>query len=204
MKEIKKQIKNAYNLDQQIKALKLMEKYLKENPKDEEILLLKAQILEDSNLWGYLDEETKKIDPLQLINDIIKINPKYALAWNEKGNILSENPRTILKALVCYKKALELAPKEYIILFNMARCFQERNEHKKAINLFNSYIKHKPKNEEAFFYKAISHAYLKEKKQMIKSLKKSFKLDDGDLMQLQACQHPLLRSFLSDPITPSL
>ncbi|KKP36285.1 MAG: hypothetical protein UR28_C0047G0008, partial [Candidatus Peregrinibacteria bacterium GW2011_GWF2_33_10] len=53
MKEIKKQIKNAYNLDQQIKALKLMEKYLKENPKDEEILLLKAQILEDSNLWGY-------------------------------------------------------------------------------------------------------------------------------------------------------
>lgn len=173
-KDLKALAKETYNQGNLLKSLKLIDEYLQQNKVDDEAILFKAILLQDTNIWGYLDEKTQKIDPLNLVNQCIKLNPKNVLAWNQKGILLSENKGTYSKALDCFTKGLQYEPNNYDIIYNKGRLLLKMNLFKKAIILFQECLEYNSNDSEALFEKAKAHAALYHKDEMLKDLKLAF------------------------------
>jgi tetratricopeptide (TPR) repeat protein len=70
----------------------------------------------------------------------IQIDPRYALAHFDLGNVLDETGR-VREAIATYKTAIQLAPTYADAHYNLALAYEKLREPRKALQHWRTYIK---------------------------------------------------------------
>ena len=70
----------------------------------------------------------------------IEVDPRYALAYFDLGNVLDETGR-VQEAIQTYKTALQLAPTYADAHYNLALAFEKIREPRKALKHWQAYVK---------------------------------------------------------------
>jgi tetratricopeptide (TPR) repeat protein len=85
-----------------------------------------------------MDAETKNNPELviEYFDRAIRMDPGYAMAWNEKGNYLDLIGK-LDEALSCYDTALRLEPDDAEIWFNKGLTLKKMGREKDAISCIN-------------------------------------------------------------------
>jgi tetratricopeptide (TPR) repeat protein len=89
-----------------------------------------------------MDAETRN-NPVQVIeffDRAIKMDPGYAMAWNEKGNYLDRIGK-LDEALSCYDTALKIEPEDAEIWFNKGLTLKKVGREEDAVSCINRGIK---------------------------------------------------------------
>jgi tetratricopeptide (TPR) repeat protein len=130
----------------------------------------------------------------------LKINPKYAIAWANKGLALGKCKKHD-KALEAFEKALKLNPKLALTWANKGAAITRLNEDKKALKeyekaleAFEKALKINSKQAEAWYNMACTYSLMDKTEEAIVNLKYAIKLDpslkkeakgDPDFKELQ-------------------
>lgn len=102
-----------------------------------------------------------------------QIREKTAITYKEKAHDYFED-KAYIKAIVWYKKVLNLYPKDYITLFNIGISFYNMEKFSKAIVYLKSALKSNPHYANA--YEVLAKAYLEAGRlKAIKTLDKAYK-----------------------------
>ncbi|MGA2237439.1 MAG: tetratricopeptide repeat protein, partial [Terriglobales bacterium] len=70
----------------------------------------------------------------------IEIDPRYALAYFDLGNVLDETGR-VEEAIDTYKTAIQLAPTYADAHYNIALAYEKTREPRKALQHWRAYVK---------------------------------------------------------------
>ncbi|KAJ3413659.1 hypothetical protein HDV05_007727 [Chytridiales sp. JEL 0842] len=105
-------------LDKLQAALDITQKALDLDPKNLEVLLLRASLLQDSEMYD---------DALLLYRVAFTIAPDLPSIWNNIG-MCFYGKNKITAAIACLKHALYLAPFEWLIAYNLALCHVETGQ----------------------------------------------------------------------------
>lgn len=91
-----------------------------------------------ARLYLLMEQNQKALDHVQ---KSLEINNRMVLAYNLKGKI-HEKLENFVEAIKCYESALEIAPDDTNLSFNLAVAFFENDEHQKAKEIFEKiYLK---------------------------------------------------------------
>lgn len=83
-------------------------------------------------------------------NNAVKIDSKFAFAWDNMG-ICYRKLNRYKEAIDCYKKSLEIDPEGTVPLMNMAVAYNLLNLNKDAIETYEKYIKLHPEDPEGYY-----------------------------------------------------
>ncbi len=78
-------------------------------------------------------------------NKAIKLDSDYDLAYNDKGNALSQLGRYD-EAIACYQKAIEISPDLSFVYFNKGLAFEAQRKQQDALNCYLAAIELEPNN----------------------------------------------------------
>ena len=103
------------------------------------------------NLQGASNARIEKHDAaIESYNQAIKINPKYADAHMNKGNVLQEKGE-LDAAIESFNNSLSINPYHSIAHFNMGNALKENGELDAAVESYKKAIKIKPDYAESYF-----------------------------------------------------
>jgi tetratricopeptide (TPR) repeat protein len=106
----------------------------------------------------------------------IKINPRFALAYNVKGQALF-NLKQYQEALACYEKALGLRPKYIEAMNNKGLVLTAIGNYSKAIECFNQSIDLNPNDASIWNYKGLSFHALEKYEEAIECFDRAISLN---------------------------
>ncbi len=98
----------------------------------------------------YLGEFDHGID---LLDQAIKLNPKYLPPWNNKGNALTQQGKKE-EALKCYEMALQLDSSHASVLINMVGCLRDLGRIQDAANACDEAIERDSEDVLPYYTKA--------------------------------------------------
>ena len=104
------------------------------------------------------EENLKKGNYAQTVeytDKAIKINPRFAVAYNIKGQALSNLKRNH-EALLCYEKAIQLRPKYNAAINNKGLALAAMSEYDKAIDCFNQSTELNPNDFNIWNHKGLA------------------------------------------------
>jgi tetratricopeptide (TPR) repeat protein len=113
---------------------------------------------------------------LELLDEVIRLNPDNSEAWNDKG-ILLDSLDKHSEALECFEKALELQPAYNDALLNKGIALSGLNKQAEALDIFNEVLRYDSTLEEAWLNKGFANFSLRQFDQAVESLKKGLELD---------------------------
>lgn len=114
---------------------------------------------------------------LKIYNEIIKRNPKYVNAYINLAN-LKRDMNKLDEAIIFYKKADELSPKNYVIFYLLALTYQGLGDFKQCLRYARECLIIKPEFVKADHLISQSKKYTKDDND-IETLKK--KLDNNKI-----------------------
>ena len=94
-------------------------------------------------------------DTIEYTDKAIKINPRFAVAYNIKGQALF-NLKRYNEALLCYEKALQLRPKYIAAINNKGLALAAMSEYDKAIGCFNQSSDLNPNDSNIWNHKGLA------------------------------------------------
>ncbi len=196
--DLKIRAKNDFLQGKCLQALHVLNQYLEQNPNDDDAILFKARILANENIWGYLDKEIQQLEPIDLINRAIEINPKNSLAWNQMGLILTTEKK-YGEALRCYNIALQYQLDNYDIIFNKGCLMLEMNSFEEAISLFQKCLQQNSHDSQVLFEIAKAYAALRKKDKMLRFLELTFTSSENDHLQIMVQKgYPSFKHYVKD------
>ncbi len=96
---------------------------------------------------------------------LLKQSRKYTKSsiYQEMANIYKKQ-RKNKKAAEMYQKVIDLDPDRYYSYYSLANYYKYTlKDHKKAVQVWNAFIARKPKNPQAYYYRAEAHKSAKDK-----------------------------------------
>lgn len=105
-------------------------------------------------------------------NKALKIDPKFAFAWDDLG-LSYRKLKRYGEAIKCYQKSIELDPKGKTPLMNMAVAYQLDNDNKNSIKTYKDYIKIHPEDPEGYYGIARVYRFEKQYEEALESAYKA-------------------------------
>jgi tetratricopeptide (TPR) repeat protein len=140
----------------------------------------KVDVTEDPNdLIQDAVESLKAADynnTVEYSDKAIKINPRFAFAYNVKGQAFF-GLKQYQEAFLCYEKAIELRPKYIEAINNRALALSAIGDHAKAIESFNQSIDLNSRDPLIWNYKGLAFNALGKYKEAISSFDKAINLN---------------------------
>ena len=119
---------------------------------------------------------------LEVINKVIKINPNFAEAYNEKGGALNELKK-LESSIKCYDQAIKINPSYAHAYYNKGVVLQSLRKLESAIESYDKAIKIIPNFFQAHNNKAFALRKLNRLDDSIKSYYKAFEINpDNDFL----------------------
>lgn len=113
---------------------------------------------------------------IQILQDVVKHDPRNIVAWIKLGNILMDSTR-YFEAINAYEKALELDPKNVDVRVDMGTCYRRIGKPNRAVNEFRKAITINPRHPYARRNLGVVLAFdFKDKKQAIKEFEEYIRL----------------------------
>jgi len=103
----------------------------------------KGKTAEDWFELGYKEKDPEKIEEYYM--DASEIDPEDAIAWNKKGNSLS-NLKKYEEAIRCYDKALEINPAYHVALVNKAQALSKLELYDESIRCLDRALEIAPES----------------------------------------------------------
>ncbi len=117
-------------------------------------------------------------EAIEYFDKAIEIKPDYHDAWNNKGNTLAKLER-YEEAIACYDKAIAIKPDyHHDACYNKGTVLAELERYEEAIACYDKAIAIKPDKYEAWYNKACTYSLMKNKKEMLISLRKAIELNE--------------------------
>ena len=129
-------------------------------------------------LWknGKYTNPTKAVN---LLNKAIKQNPKFAKAYNNRGNAYRDL-KQYQKALNDYNKAISLNPKFVLAYSNRGNIYYDQKKYQMAIEDYNKSISLNPGYRMAYLNRGLAYHQQKKNNLACTDLKKACQLGDCD------------------------
>jgi len=115
---------------------------------------------------------------LAAYDEAIRINPGYALAWNNKGVTLSDLGRKD-EAIIAYDQALKINPGYALAWFNKGVALSDLGRKDEAIVAYDQALKINPGYALAWFNKGVALSDLGRKDEAIVAYDQALKIDPG-------------------------
>lgn len=106
-------------------------------------------------------EEGRKQDAIEEYTEAIKMDPDYAAAYNNRGN-LYRNLKEHGKAFEDYSKAIELDPNYAIVYNNLGILYKDLGDRENALENYNKAIELNPSYASAYYNRGILYKNLEE------------------------------------------
>ena len=114
---------------------------------------------------------------IELYDRAISLNPRLAIAWNNKGYVLNKLER-YEEALIVLEKSIQINP-DFIGAFNnYGDAFYGVGNYSEAMAAYDKCIEIDPENYEAWWNKGFCFAELEKAESAIQSFDKCIKIDD--------------------------
>ncbi len=122
---------------------------------------------------------TKPNQAINYLNKAIQKNPKFAEAFNNRGNAYRDINK-LQKAFADYNQAIRLK-QDYVQAYNnRGNIYYDLKKYKLAVNDYNKSIKLKPDFRLAYLNRGLAHHKMKNKKLACKDLQKACQMGDCD------------------------
>jgi len=108
---------------------------------------------------GYKEKDPKK--KIEYYSKCLKLDPKNAVAWNNKGLALYDLGR-YEEAIRCYDKVLEIDPKNAVAWNNKGNTLNKLGRYEEAIRCYDKALEIYPEYEEAKINKKLAEEKLRE------------------------------------------
>jgi len=118
----------------------------------------------------------KLADAERACKKAIKINPRYADAHNDLGNIYLKMGR-FKESFNAYRKALNLAPNHPMLLNNIGNVLMAQGEYEKALNWLNKSVELEPDNAATHCNLGNTFRSLGESRKAVAAYKQAFELN---------------------------
>ena len=115
-------------------------------------------------------------DALGAFDECLKLDPKNADAWNDKGLALSRLGRHE-DALRAYDECLKLDPKNINAWYNKGVALSDLGRHENALDAFDECLKLNPKEADAWNSRAGALSHLGREDEALASIDKAMQLD---------------------------
>ena len=122
---------------------------------------------------------TKPNQAVNYLNKAIQNNPKFAEAYNNRGNAYRDLNQ-LQKALKDYNQAITLKPNYVQAYNNRGNIYYEFKNYKLAVRDYNKSISIKPDYRLAYLNRGLAHHQLKQRNLACKDLRKACQLGDCD------------------------
>jgi tetratricopeptide (TPR) repeat protein len=129
--------------------------------------------------WQRLEHKKEYDKAIRDYDEAIRLDPKYALAFNSRGNAWS-NKKEYDKAIRDYDEAIRLDPKYALAYFNRGYAWYEKKEYDKAIRDFDQTLLLDPKYADAPYNKACCYARQERPEPALENLRLSIELGFRD------------------------
>jgi tetratricopeptide (TPR) repeat protein len=120
-------------------------------------------------------------DSQSVWRQVLRIDPKSSIAWNNLGNVLLERGE-VKEAIEHYKKALEIKPDYADAHFDLAVAFNEAGQLQAAVEQFQRGLEFDPQNAKARHLLGVAHARLGEIGKAVEEFRRSLTLSPGQSM----------------------
>jgi len=125
----------------------------------------------------FLNSEEGLLKAIELYDRAISLNPRLAIAWNNKGYVLNKLER-YEEALIVLEKSIQINP-DFIGAFNnYGDAFYGVGNYSEAMAAYDKCIEIDPENYEAWWNKGFCFAELEKAESAIQSFDKCIKIDD--------------------------
>ena len=122
---------------------------------------------------------TKPQQAIGYLNKAIQKNPKFAEAYNNRGNA-HRDLNQLQKAFADYNKAISLNPKYVHAYNNRGNVYYDLKKYKLAVNDYNKTIKLKPDFRLAYLNRGLAYHKMKNNALACKDLQKACQMGDCD------------------------
>ena len=124
----------------------------------------------------FLNSEEGLLKAIELYDRAISLNPRLAIAWNNKGYVLNKLER-YEEALIVLEKSIQINP-DFIGAFNnYGDAFYGVGSYSEAMAAYDKCIKIDPENHEAWWNKAFCFSMLEKTELALQSLDKCIQID---------------------------
>lgn len=115
-------------------------------------------------------------EAIQILKNVIKLNPNYAKAWHQWGLNLAKLDK-IEEAIGKFQKTIEINPTYEDAWYNYGFALVKIKRYPEAIKKFKETIRIKPDYEKAFFYWGVSLENLGNQKDAIEKYREALKIN---------------------------
>ena len=122
---------------------------------------------------------TKPNQAVNYLNKAIQKNPKFAEAYNNRGNAYRDLNK-LQKAFADYNQAIRLKPNYVQAYSNRGNIYYDLKKYKLAVNDYNKSISLRPDYRMAYLNRGLAYHKLKNKTLACKDLKKACQMGDCD------------------------
>ena len=125
---------------------------------------------------GYKEKDPKK--EIEYYSKCLKLDPKNADAWNNKGVALEKLGR-YEEAIRCFDKALEIinSEKDESVWFGKGFAFYNLGRYEEAIRCYDKALKIDPEDEVGWYIKGVALAELGRYEEAIRCFDKALEID---------------------------
>jgi len=158
--------KDYYNQEDHEKALEAIDKALKLRPGEHTASLLK-----------YFIDTKIQCEALEILDNLIEINPDCSSHWIDKGTILVAMGKNE-EGLIAYKKAIDIDPENSHTLYKVGRLLAYNlGKYSEAIEYFDMAIKKEPNFDDAWMCKGSAYGDLKKHGEALKCFDKAISIN---------------------------
>ena len=140
---------------------------------------IEAPVYKSFLFYGQGCYENEYRDSLLCYDKAIELNPKYALAYYNRGIVLNKLERQE-EALDSFDKAIELNPKDALAYYNRGTVLGELERQEEALDSFDKAIKLNPKYALAYYNRGTVLGELGRQEEALDSYDKAIELNPKD------------------------
>ncbi len=124
-------------------------------------------------------KEGRLQEAVEEYTEAIRMNPGYASAYNNRGNLYRKLNK-YQEALEDYNKALELDPDYALAYYNRGNLYRELNEHQKALEDYNKALELDPDYALAYYNRGLLYHELNEYQKALEDYNKALERNPDD------------------------
>ena len=149
------------------KVLKVVTELLNQNPKNLQLLTIKAITLVSLKKFK---------EAIKYYKQCLKYNPNHIVSYFNIGSVY-QDINEIDNAAVSYKKVLEIDPDHFGALFNIAVIYNDQKEYNKAIYYYKKSLKVNPQDVSVYYNLGIIYYKICEYNLSVKYYKSAINID---------------------------
>jgi acyl carrier protein len=125
----------------------------------------------------YLNSEEGFLKAIELYDRAISLNPRLAIAWNNKGYVLNQLEK-YEDAILVLERAIQLNPDFVSVYNNYGDAFYGLDKYSEAIDAYDECIKIDPENHQSWWNKGFTFLNLEQPELALQSFDKCIEIND--------------------------